>query len=232
MEITIKSQPILDDIAFRLGKSADTFAMAELMSVDELYVNALGLDDKHKDVDLSELKFFTGLKSLTLGNMTLGEREYEILNGLKVKSLTFDHCTVDLSKVLSHRITSLCVLGGNVTMLSSVYDMVNLEDLKLVSLKDINARKLSNLTSLKTLSLNDSIVSDISGLNIRSLYELQLIHTILDEFKMENLNGIFSRLHTLYISEIQYRIDSDYFKKLERSGLEILDEYGFKFYGI
>ncbi len=155
--------------------------------------------EKVRDVDMFDLAKIKGLRSLVIDNATLKNKHFHLIANLENFRLIGVSINNEDLKNLSKGIYSLEITGASLTDISELYDMTQLEYLKLGENKINDIEPLKNLKDLGNLEMPNNLVEDLSPLSkLEKLSVLNFDHNNISDLQpISNL----SILHFLSLSE-------------------------------
>jgi len=193
----IKSATLLEIIKIILNK--EEILENDLNEIKDLTLNRLKLNGLPNDIDLSELKFFSNLKTLTLINFEIDRKCLENINKNQyLESIQFSKCNfkdiLPINSSVKYLIIDNCknikynIINNNKIVkiidttinLSEATQLRNTEELYLQKCQINNSLSLLNCNNLKYLNLDGSFIDDINvlkSLNIKVSYNQEYFPT-------------------------------------------------------
>lgn len=209
-----------------LNYSGDIFDEKDLLRVEELSLNSMSISDEYMPVNIDDLRYFENLRVLTLNNVFIEERGFDVLKSLnKLEEIKFVGCVFDNNKNfadLSIEKLSLnkCVFDN----MDFIYNMNYLKELSLVGgIVDIS--KMSRFYLLKYLKIANCEIENIDNINLPLLEDL-----ILDFSNVDDLKFVFKlkSLKTLSLSEEQIDTNMTIISDLTKNGVRVYENEIFR----
>lgn len=222
--ITIKNKQLVNYLCFKLNKIEEEFTSEELCQIDELNLNPIDISGDVEDIDISVLKHFKNLQTITFSNMCIYMDIFEYLEKMEnLKEITFDRCEFeDVDNIPMLKVKAISFINCENVNHDIVFSISNIESLSLVNENNVDVDKVNELKSLKHLQLSYSRMNDNS--KKFTLPDLEEIY--IDNTNIENLNVLENteKIKILGISESQLISNLEYINCLKEKGVAVYEE--------
>ena len=193
----------------KLNKVDARFNEDELKSVDELYLNSVGINNVYTKIDFNILKYFPKLKKLEISNSDIDLDTISILSKLyDLDYLMFNNCHISSVKGFYQvKIKSLGFNNCIVDDIENIGFMKSLNAIKLINMKLDSIAFLETLPHLIEVDLSYSKLKETS-----TLYTFILIERLaIDNSDIMDLDFVnkYSGLKEISISSNQYAKNKD-----------------------
>lgn len=218
--IVLKNKELVNFLKCQFNQKEDMFEMSDLLRVEELVLDSRNFADELTQVDFEELKYFKGLKILSLNNLKITSNDISIISNLSyLEEIVFENCIFDdnIGELLNLNIENLSLNNCKINENNFIYSMTYLKKLTLIK-SYLNLSKLKKFYFLKSLNLTNSIVTKVDELDLPILEEF-----VIDFSNIEDLNFLLNipTLRKLSVCKEQINKNKNIIKTLIGNGVEI-----------
>ena len=208
----------------KLNKVDARFNEDELKSVDELYLNPVGINNVYTKIDFNILRYFPKLKKLEISNSNIDNSVIEIISKLfDLDILMFNNCHISSVKGFYQvKIKSLGFNNCIVDDLENIGNMKSLNAIKLINMKLDSISFLESLPHLIEVDLSYSKLKEMS-----TLYTFILIERLaIDNSDIMDLDFVnkYSGLKEISISSNQYAKNKELIDDLVALGIIVYED--------
>lgn len=202
-KLDIKNPEVKSYLEYQLEKKVDEINSNDLDRITEITIMGKLLNGKTIDEELLDLKLFKKLKSCMIKDFVIKDSNVEIINSLKdIEIFHFDNCIFKNSKEIEVSVNNLIFTFCDNVALEKWKNVLNTEQIRMVSCKKINYKginKFQNLRKLylqsmniKELNIIDSLPQleylNLNGSKVKKEEQLEKLNTKVQiEYKKENL---------------------------------------------
>ena len=216
--IEITNSKLLNYLQLKLNRLSNKFREEELSTIDKLILNAKDIDGNIKEIDLSILKYFTGLKELELNNLDISNDVLITISKIhSLTNLTFNNCKFNNPNLIQMiKVYNLNIINSPIQDTKFLKSLMLLKKVSFVGLDNIYIDDINNLINLKSLKLSNSKIVDIKEkLLLPNLEELYIDNTNLYDFDLLNISKR-KKLVKLVISDDIYLKNKDFIRTLSK----------------
>ena len=216
--IEITNSKLLNYLQLKLNKLSNKFKEEELSTIDKLILNSKDNEGNITKIDLSIIKYFTGLKELELNNLDISNEV--LINISKIHSLTtitFNNCKFNNPNLIQMiKVYNLNIINSPIQDTKFLKSLMLLKKVSFIGLDNIYIDDINNLINLKSLRLSKSKIIDIKEkLLLPNLEELYIDNTNLYDFDLLNITKR-KKLIKLVISDDIYIKNKELIRTLSK----------------
>jgi Leucine-rich repeat (LRR) protein len=216
--IEITNSKLLNYLQLKLNRLSNKFKEEELSTIDKLILNSKDINGNITEIDLSILKYFTGLKELELNNLDIGNDVLITISKIhSLTNLTFNNCKFNNPNLIQMiKVYNLNIINSPIQDTKFLKSLMLLKKVSFVGIDNIYIDDINNLINLKSLKLSNSKIVDIKEkLLLPNLEELYIDNTNLYDFDLLNISKR-KKLIKLVISDDIYLKNKDFIRSLPK----------------
>lgn len=177
-KLEIKNPDVKSYLECQLEKKLDEISLNDLDKITKITFKGKLVNGEIIDEEFLDLKLFKNLRSCMIKDFTIKDSNVEIINSLKdIEILHFDNCIFKNSKEIEVSVNNLIFTFCDNVALEKWKNILNTEQIRMVSCKKINYKGINKFQNLRKLYLQ--------SMNIK---ELNIIDS-LPKLEYLNLNG-------------------------------------------